>query len=246
MALAHEIEIPDASPPARPDALLTQSAVFRREGEYWSIEFERDEFRVRDSRGMRHLARLLQAPGGEVHALELAAPPAAIVERRTLLDPDVAMAGSEGAGPSLDAEAKAAYRARLRRPARGARRGPELARPRARRAARGRTGCARPRARRGSGDRGSRSSERLAVRAGADQRDPGDPGGHGSHRRPEPGARCPPRGHHQNGDDIAPTSRIRACRSRGGSDLRYRRSGSGIDGSSPRQSEISSVDSRPK
>ena len=113
MALAHEIEIPDASPQARPDALLTQSAVFRREGEYWSIEFERDEFRVRDSRGMRHLARLLQAQGGEVHALELAAPPAAVVERRTLLDPDVAMAGSEGAGPSLDAEAKAAYRARL-------------------------------------------------------------------------------------------------------------------------------------
>ena len=63
MALAHEIGTPEASPDAPPGALAAESGVFRREGEYWTIEFERDEFRVRDSRGMRHLARLLHAPG---------------------------------------------------------------------------------------------------------------------------------------------------------------------------------------
>ena len=62
---------------------------------------------------MRHLARLLQAPGTEVHALELAAPPAAVVDRRSVVEQSASMSGSGGSGPNLDAEAKAAYRARL-------------------------------------------------------------------------------------------------------------------------------------
>ncbi len=113
MALAHEIQVTEAPPEAPPDTHPNRSAVFHREGEYWTIEFERDEFRVRDSRGMRHLARLLQAPGTEVHALQLAAPPSPAVDRRAVVEPDIAMAGSDSAGPTLDAEAKAAYRARL-------------------------------------------------------------------------------------------------------------------------------------
>ena len=49
-----------------------------------------------------------------MHALDLAATPArAAVDRRSVVEADVAMAGSDGAGPTLDAEAKAAYRARL-------------------------------------------------------------------------------------------------------------------------------------
>jgi tetratricopeptide (TPR) repeat protein len=113
MALAQEIEVPDAAPAASPETPPTWTAIFHHEGEYWTIQFERDEFRVRDSRGVRHLARLLQAPGTEVHALELAAPPAAVVDRRSVVEADAAMSGSEGAGPTLDAEAKAAYRVRL-------------------------------------------------------------------------------------------------------------------------------------
>jgi tetratricopeptide (TPR) repeat protein len=113
MALAHEIDVPARPPSAPLDAPATRSAVFRREGEYWTIEFEHDEFRIRDSRGMRHLARLLRTPGEEVHALELAAPSAAAVARRSVVEPGVDMAGSGSAGPTLDAEAKAAYRARL-------------------------------------------------------------------------------------------------------------------------------------
>ncbi len=144
MALAQEIEVTQPSPDARLDAVLTETATFRREGEYWSIEFERDEFRVRDSRGMRHLARLLQAPGHEVHALELAAPPAAVVDRRSVVEPR----RRDGRIRRCRTNPRRRSQGRLPgtpgRSARGARGGRGLARPRAHRAPRERTGCARP------------------------------------------------------------------------------------------------------
>jgi len=95
------------------DAPFT-TAVFRREGEYWTIEFGSDVFRIRDARGMRHLARLLSVPGREIHAIELSRldgsgtrPTAATA------DPAMSVVGSGDVGPTLDAEAKAAYRTRL-------------------------------------------------------------------------------------------------------------------------------------
>jgi hypothetical protein len=115
LGMVLEAEIAPLSDPVEsvPSEIAARSAEFRREGEYWSIAFERDAFRIRDSRGMRHLARLLRTPGQEVHALELASPPSQAVDRATIVEADVAMAGSDDAGPALDAEAKAAYRARL-------------------------------------------------------------------------------------------------------------------------------------
>ena len=113
MALAMQIAPPPGPDDALPSGIPARSAEFRREGEYWTIEFERDEFRIRDSKGMRHLARLLQSPGLEVHALELATPPSAAAGRAPAVEADVAMAGSDDAGPALDAEAKAAYKSRL-------------------------------------------------------------------------------------------------------------------------------------
>ena len=47
--------------------------VFRREGDYWSVIFERRTVRVRDLKGMRYLARLLADPGREYHVLDLVA-----------------------------------------------------------------------------------------------------------------------------------------------------------------------------
>ncbi len=46
--------------PTQPAADLS---VFRREGDYWSLEFEGRTVRVRDLKGMRYLARLLAHPG---------------------------------------------------------------------------------------------------------------------------------------------------------------------------------------
>jgi tetratricopeptide (TPR) repeat protein len=84
-----------AEPPAQP------GAVFRREGEYWTIAYHGSAARLRHTAGLGHLARLLGNPGREWHALDLAAGDAARGER----DSD--------AGPVLDEQAKAAYRRRL-------------------------------------------------------------------------------------------------------------------------------------
>jgi pimeloyl-ACP methyl ester carboxylesterase len=77
---------------------------FRREGEYWTLAFAGRVARVRDAKGLRHLADLLRQPGVAVPAVELLA----------ALDTPGARPPTLGdAGPALDARAKAAYRARL-------------------------------------------------------------------------------------------------------------------------------------
>jgi tetratricopeptide (TPR) repeat protein len=88
---------------------------FRLEGEYWAIEYRGARARVRDSKGLRYLARLLSRPGQEVHALDLVAGPG----RATGAGPAAARAAGvdprQGgdAGALLDAKAKAAYKRRL-------------------------------------------------------------------------------------------------------------------------------------
>ena len=61
-------EGPSEAPRAAP-----RPSVLRREGEYWSVAFDGDAFRLRDSKGLRYLAFLLARPGQEVLALDLAA-----------------------------------------------------------------------------------------------------------------------------------------------------------------------------
>ena len=57
------------------------AAVFRREGEYWTIAYRGAAARLRHTAGLGHLARLLANPGQELHALDLAAGDAASRER---------------------------------------------------------------------------------------------------------------------------------------------------------------------
>ncbi len=79
------------------------AASFRREGEFWTIAYAGETFRLRDVKGLRYLAFLLGSPGKEIHALELAQ----------------AVEGAPGrvapslAEPVLDAQAKESYRRRL-------------------------------------------------------------------------------------------------------------------------------------
>jgi hypothetical protein len=79
-------------------------ALFRREGEFWTVAYAGATCRLRDVKGMRYLAFLLGAQGRDVAALELAS----------------AVAGLEGvpeapttADTLLDAHAREAYRRRL-------------------------------------------------------------------------------------------------------------------------------------
>jgi tetratricopeptide (TPR) repeat protein len=89
--------------------------VFRREGEYWAVVFEGSTARLRDSKGLRYLARLLADQGQEFHVLELVAMesggPDDAVEA-TQLGRALRVMGD--AGELLDARAKEAYRRRLR------------------------------------------------------------------------------------------------------------------------------------
>ncbi|MGH3787965.1 MAG: ATP-binding protein [Pseudonocardiaceae bacterium] len=60
--------------PVWPQSQLDPSAaVFRCEGEYWTIGFEQVLFRLRDTKGLQYLRRLLAAPGQQFHVLDLAA-----------------------------------------------------------------------------------------------------------------------------------------------------------------------------
>jgi tetratricopeptide (TPR) repeat protein len=92
---------------ASTDALPTDINVLSCEGDYWLVVFSGSTARVRDSKGLRYLARLLGSPGRELTALELVA-----LERGASED-EVPVQTEGDAGPLLDVRAKEAYRRRL-------------------------------------------------------------------------------------------------------------------------------------
>jgi tetratricopeptide (TPR) repeat protein len=85
--------------PSDPAGARPEVNQFRREGDVWTVSFGARRCRVRDSKGIRDIVRLLVSPGREIPALDLAAP------------------GTSPArgdlGETVDAEARAAYKARL-------------------------------------------------------------------------------------------------------------------------------------
>jgi hypothetical protein len=106
---------------------LTEQAIFRTEGEYWTIAHGGKTFRLSDTKGLRYLAHLLRHPGAELHVLDLfggiaskregdetsqsvqgLAPRAADLEKAGI------HIGSLGdASQMLDEQAKVTYRCRL-------------------------------------------------------------------------------------------------------------------------------------
>jgi hypothetical protein len=87
------------------ESLVASEAVFRRDGEFWTIAYAGKAFLLRDVKGLRYLGFLLGSPGQEIHALELVQAAAGLAPTRGR--------SSSRAGPLLDAQAKAAYRSRL-------------------------------------------------------------------------------------------------------------------------------------
>ena len=107
---------PASHVPPRPasDARPVDDAVFRREGDYWSVVCEGHTARLRDSKGLRYLARLLAEPGRELHVLELVARERGGSDAACeVAEPGLRIAGAGDAGELLDERARAAYRRRL-------------------------------------------------------------------------------------------------------------------------------------
>lgn len=84
---------------------LGGTAVFRQEGEFWTVAFEGTAFRLKDTKGLHYIAALLRGPERELHALDL------VVSHGTVDGQALPVGGDAGA--VLDAEAKAQYKARL-------------------------------------------------------------------------------------------------------------------------------------
>ncbi|MFT3841536.1 MAG: AAA family ATPase [Myxococcaceae bacterium] len=96
---------PAAPKTVPPSARRADPFSLRLEGEYWEIRGEASSFRLKDSRGLQLLARLVERPDQDVHCLELAsdAPGA-----------DPSEAGDRGdAGEWLDDSARRQYQRRV-------------------------------------------------------------------------------------------------------------------------------------
>jgi tetratricopeptide (TPR) repeat protein len=102
-----------------------RTGVFRREGEYWTIGYGENAFRLKDTRGLGYLAHLLRHPAAEFHVLDLFGGIASQREEDESSQSglprgaeDLERAGIQitrlgDAGEMLDEQAKLAYRSRL-------------------------------------------------------------------------------------------------------------------------------------
>ncbi|HMH35455.1 MAG TPA: AAA family ATPase, partial [Streptosporangiaceae bacterium] len=112
LALAARIEQDGAGVPNLSVPDHAPDHAFRRDGEVWTLAYRGREIRVRDSKGLRDLHALLARPGTAVAALDLAAAPGGH-RGGAAAGPDVLHPPSD-TGEVIDAQARAAYRQRLR------------------------------------------------------------------------------------------------------------------------------------
>jgi hypothetical protein len=105
--LAAEVEALEASIAGRSvDGRYTASAepnVFRCDGQFWTLTYRGTTARLKDAKGLRDLARLLERPGRELHVLDLA----------DVAGTDAGQATAGDLGELLDARARAEFRRRL-------------------------------------------------------------------------------------------------------------------------------------
>jgi pimeloyl-ACP methyl ester carboxylesterase len=94
---------------------IDQANVLRRDGEYWTAAYGGLVVTLRDSKGLRDLARLLAAPRHELHVLDLATPGAPTRTApaiREALDAGLTV-DSRLTEPVIDDAARAAYKRRI-------------------------------------------------------------------------------------------------------------------------------------
>jgi len=96
-------------------ATEADTAVFRTEGDSWTIVYAGRAIRLRDTRGLRYLAQLLWHPGRELHAADLVrlASGDGPGARRAAGRLDRAASGLGDAGEAIDEQARREYRRHL-------------------------------------------------------------------------------------------------------------------------------------
>jgi tetratricopeptide (TPR) repeat protein len=103
---------------------FARKGVFRREGEYWTVGYGGNTFRLKDTKGLGYLAHLLRHPAVEFHVLDLFGGIAGQREDddstqglprgpEDLEKAGIHISGLGDAGAMLDDQAKVAYRHRL-------------------------------------------------------------------------------------------------------------------------------------
>ena len=95
-----------------PVAYQSQPAVFRREGEYWTVAWQGSPVRLLDVKGLHYIAYLIANAGREVSAIELAAMGKSQRADRRAIN-TVSVRGLGDADAILDAKALARYRCRV-------------------------------------------------------------------------------------------------------------------------------------
>jgi hypothetical protein len=97
-----------------------EESVFVKQGDYWTIQYQREIARLKGGRGLHWLACLLRHPGREFHVSELIAELADILVAAAAKPAGRRESGigatttqAQSSGPILDARAKAEYRRRI-------------------------------------------------------------------------------------------------------------------------------------
>src|SRR5262249_33669239 len=88
-------------------------AVFRREGDYWTVSWLGNVVRLKDTKGLHYIAYLLRNPGRQVLACELSAAGPAPTNGRVTSGLGGSVRDLGDAGALLDAKAREQYRRRI-------------------------------------------------------------------------------------------------------------------------------------
>ena len=113
LALTAEVGLGEEHAAAPSVPTVATAAVFRRDGDFWTIAYDGKRIRLRDAKGLQYIAHLLRHDGRELHAADLAAGIDGTPSTPGASDEGGIAAGLGDAGEALDPSARAAYRQRL-------------------------------------------------------------------------------------------------------------------------------------
>ena len=108
-----ESDLPGADGDGGTGRASAPRAVFRREGDYWTVSWQSNVVRLKHAKGLHYIAYLLAQPGRQVLATDLAAAGTARADERAWIDPGGTGADLGDAGAVLDAKARGQYRRRI-------------------------------------------------------------------------------------------------------------------------------------